>query len=156
MFRDFPGGPVIKNLPANAGDTGDESSIPGLGRSPGGGHGHPLQYSCLEDPTDRGAWWATVHRVTKSRTQLKQLSIEQDSTAHPFMDKSYYMSSLRDIKFYQFCAFYLFGPCFSLWWELSLGSWVWEEEPQLFLPLRLTTQMLYDGHIQFCSPCWKL
>ena len=47
---------VVKNLPANAGDVRDLSSIPGLGRSPGGGHGHPLQYSCLENPMDRGAW----------------------------------------------------------------------------------------------------
>ena len=47
---------MVKNLPANAGDTGDMGSIPGSGRSPGGGHGSPLQYSCLENPTDRGAW----------------------------------------------------------------------------------------------------
>ena len=56
---------MIKNLPTNAGDTGDEVSIPGLGRSPGEGNGNPLQYSCLGNPTDRGAWWATVHRVAK-------------------------------------------------------------------------------------------
>ena len=59
---------VVKNPPANAGDVRDTSSIPGLGRSPGGGHGHPLQYSCLENPMDRGAWQATFHKVTKSRT----------------------------------------------------------------------------------------
>ena len=52
----FPGGLVIKNLPANAADAGDMGSIPGLGRSPGGGNGNPLQYSCLENPIDRGAW----------------------------------------------------------------------------------------------------
>jgi len=57
---------VVKNLPANAGDTGDTGSIPGLGRSPGEGHGNPLQYSYLENPMDRGAWWATVH--AKSQT----------------------------------------------------------------------------------------
>ena len=57
---------VVKNLPANAGDIRDVGSIPGLGRSPGGGHGHPLQYSCLENPMDREAWWATVHRVAES------------------------------------------------------------------------------------------
>ena len=66
--------PVVKNLPANAGDTRDTGSIPGLGRSPGGGNGNPLQYSCLENPMDRGAWWATVHGVTKSQTWLKWLS----------------------------------------------------------------------------------
>ena len=70
---------VVKNQPssagdagdASAGDAGDVSSIPGLGRSPGGGRGNPLQYSCLENPMDRGAWRARVHRVAKSRAQLK-------------------------------------------------------------------------------------
>ena len=56
---------MVKNPPANAGDTG---SIPGLRRSPGGGNGNPLQYSCLENPMDRGTWRATVHGVAKSRT----------------------------------------------------------------------------------------
>ena len=65
---------VVKNLPANAGDLRDVSSIPVSGRSPGGGHGNPLQYSCLEKPMDRGAWRATVHEVPKRWTQLKQLS----------------------------------------------------------------------------------
>ena len=60
--------------PASAGDIRDSGLIPGLGRSPGGGHDNPLQCSCLENPTDREAWKATVHRVTKSRTQLKRLS----------------------------------------------------------------------------------
>ena len=62
---------VVKNLPANAGAVRDTGVIPGSGRSPGGGHGNPLQYSCLENPMDRGAWWATVHRVTQSWTRLK-------------------------------------------------------------------------------------
>ena len=62
---------MVKNLPANAGDIRDEGLIPGLGRSPGGGHGNPLQYSCLENPMGRGAWQGTVHRDTKSQTQLK-------------------------------------------------------------------------------------
>ena len=64
---------VVKNLPANAGDIRDSGLIPGLGRSPGGGNGNPLQYS-LENPMDRGAWRATLCGVAKSRTQLKQLS----------------------------------------------------------------------------------
>ena len=62
---------VIKNLPANAEDVRDVSLIPGLGRSPGEGHGNPFQYSCLENPMDGGAWRAIVHRVAKSRTQLQ-------------------------------------------------------------------------------------
>ena len=56
----FPGGTMVKNLPANAGDAGDTGSVPGLGRSPGGRNGNLLQYSCLENYTDRGAWQATV------------------------------------------------------------------------------------------------
>ena len=59
---------MVKNQPASAGDARDAGLIPGLGKSPGAGHGNPLQYSCLENPMDRGAWKATVHRVTKSWT----------------------------------------------------------------------------------------
>ena len=69
-FWGFPGGLVVKNLPANAGASGDVISIPGPGRSPGGGNGNPLQYSCLGNFTEREAWWATVHRVAKSQTRL--------------------------------------------------------------------------------------
>ena len=66
----FRSGSVVKNLPANAEVAGDLDSIPGLERCPGGGNGNPLQYSCLENPMDRGAWWATVHGVIKSQTLL--------------------------------------------------------------------------------------
>ena len=59
---------VVKNPPANAGDVKEVGSIPGLGRTPGGGRGNPLRYFCLENPMDRGAWQATVHRVAKSQT----------------------------------------------------------------------------------------
>ena len=65
---------MVKNPPANAGDVRDAGSIPGLGRSPGGGHGYPLEYSCLENPFDRGAWWGAVHRVIKSQIHMKRLS----------------------------------------------------------------------------------
>ena len=64
----FPDGSVVKNIPASVGDTGDKGSVPGSGRSPGGRHGCPLQYSCLENPMDRGAWEATVHGVAESDT----------------------------------------------------------------------------------------
>ena len=67
-MEDFPGGAVVKNPPASPGDTGDTGLIPGLGRSLRGGNGNPLQYSCLENSTDRGAWWATVHGVAESDT----------------------------------------------------------------------------------------
>ena len=66
---------VVKNPPANAEDIRDVGSSPGVGKSPGEGNGYPLQYSCLENSMDRVAWQATVHRVAKSRTQLKRLSI---------------------------------------------------------------------------------
>ena len=61
---------VVKNLSASAGDIRNRGSIPGSGRPSGGGHGNPLQYSCLENPMDRGAWWASAHRVTESRAWL--------------------------------------------------------------------------------------
>ena len=64
----FRGGSSVKNPPANAGGIRDVGLIPGLGRSPGGGHGNPLQYSCLKNPMDRGGWWAMAYRVTKSQT----------------------------------------------------------------------------------------
>ena len=67
----FPDGSEVKASACNAGDPG---SIPGLGRSPGEGNGNSLQYSCLGNPMDRGAWWATVHRVAKSRTQLSDFT----------------------------------------------------------------------------------
>ena len=70
----FPGGASGKNLPANAGDRRDVGSIPGSVRYPGGGHGNPLQYSCLEKPMNRGALHAIVHGVMQSQTRLKQLT----------------------------------------------------------------------------------
>ena len=69
-FVGFPGVSVVKNLPTNAGDIGDMGSIPGLARSLGVGNGKLLQYSCLENSLDRGAWWVAVHGVTKSQTRL--------------------------------------------------------------------------------------
>ena len=64
---------MVKNRPANAGDVRKLGSIPGSGRSPGGGNGNPLQYSCLENTTDRRPWWAIVHSAAKSQTRLKRL-----------------------------------------------------------------------------------
>ena len=74
-FRGFPGGSVVKNTPASAGDAGDAGSIPGSGRCSGGGHGDPLQYSCLGKPMDRGAWWAMVYVVAKSWTRLSDWAL---------------------------------------------------------------------------------
>ena len=68
---------VVKNLPANAGDIRDRGLIPGSERSPGGGQSNTLQYSCLENPTDRGAWWVTIHWVSKGWTWLSDLACSQ-------------------------------------------------------------------------------
>ena len=70
---------VVKHLLANAGDIRDVGLIPRSGRSPGRGHGNPLQYSCLENSMDRGAWWARVHSVAKSRTRLSELAHTEEN-----------------------------------------------------------------------------
>ena len=72
LYLGFPGGSEVKASAYNAGVTGDAGSIPGLGKSAGAGNGNPLQYTFLENPMDRGAWWATVHGVAKSQTQLAE------------------------------------------------------------------------------------
>ena len=81
----FPGGTVIKNLPANAGAAGDLGSTPVSERSPGGGNGSPLQSSCLGNPTDRGAWQATVHRVAKNRTWLSNWAHRRTRLIGPYV-----------------------------------------------------------------------
>ena len=82
-LRGFPGGSDGKESACNAGDSG---SIPGLGRSPGEGNGNPLQYSCLENPTHRGAWQATVHGVTKNQTQLGNEHTQSDFTVESHLN----------------------------------------------------------------------
>ena len=88
---------VVKNPPANAGDLRDVGLIPGSGGSAGGRHGSPLQYSSLENPMDRGAWWATVHRVARSRTRLKQCSTHTQDEVQIFISPT---------DFYHFPPFY--------------------------------------------------
>ena len=79
---------VVKNPPANAGVVRTVSSTPGSGRSPGGGHDNPLWYSFLEKPMDRRAWWAIVHRVTKSQTRLKQLSVHTHTHTYIYIKET--------------------------------------------------------------------
>ena len=70
---------MIKNLLASAGDTGDIGSVPGFRSFPGGGHGNPVQYSCLENPRDRGAWWAIIHGVIESdMTEVTEHTVTQE------------------------------------------------------------------------------
>ena len=90
----------MKNPPADSGDTGDVGSIPGWGRSPGEGNGYPLQYSYLENPMDRGARQATVHRVIQSHTRLKQLS-----TQHALY---YTVYILECLSFFLQCFIYIY------------------------------------------------
>ena len=80
MSQGFPNGSAGKESACSTRDTGDTDSIPGLGRSPGEGHGNMLQYSCLENPTDRGAWRAALHGVAKSQTRLRRLSTHSPSS----------------------------------------------------------------------------
>ena len=91
---------MVRNPLANAGNVRDMASIPGSGRSPGERHGNPLQYSCLENPTDRGAWRATFHRVAKSRTRLKQLSMHAHTPLSELLFNSMVTVPYFSIQFY--------------------------------------------------------
>ena len=109
LSQDFPGGASGKESACNTGDAG---SIPGSGRSPEGGHGNPLQYSCLENPMDRGAWWAIVHGVTKSWTLLKWLSM-----MHTLFSEMFNVADL--IHFYFIVCFIkirTFSYRTTVWW----------------------------------------
>ena len=91
---------MVRNLPANAGDIREANSIPGLGRSPGGGNGNQLQYSCLKNPMDRRAWWATVHRVAKSQTQLRDRAHSTYTEKKDIVGLKSTMNQLSMIKIY--------------------------------------------------------
>ena len=119
----FPGVPVVKNLSAKA---EDPASIPGLGRPPGGGNGNSLQYLCLENPMNRGAWWATVHEVTKSQTQLSDyttyicMCVHIPTCAHSCILYKWYMNTF-------------------IWWNVQTEKSKWSKE-KACLPLLLTRQ----------------
>ena len=118
-------GSVGQESACNMGVTGDTSLIPGLGRSPGGGNGNPLQYSCLKNPMDRGAWWATVQRVSKNWTRLsnsppKTDLIKQDQvTGLPFLSSPGHLSV---VAFSLFSSVSL-GPPGSSFSLLYVGLW---------------------------------
>ena len=98
---DFPGGAVVEHLPVNAGDARDTGSIPGSGRSPGGEHGNPLQYSCLEHPMDTGVWQATVRGVAKTEAT-------KDARTRMHMMMRPTMFSGTCILFFCFCLAYIY------------------------------------------------
>ena len=122
---------VVKNLLANAGNVRDLGSIPGLGRFPGGGQGNWLQYSCLENPTDRGARWATVPRIAKSQTRLKEISIHACIINYIHQGgRIWHQNDLTEEK-------YIYECC-------QLNSWMWMcikvkivDLTQKHLPLRI-------------------
>ena len=115
----FPSGSLVKKKKkkstCNTGDVGDTSLIPGSGRSSGGGHGNPLQYSCLESITDRGPWRVTVHRVAKSWTWLKWLRVFYSIAKVPFRtDILWLQAMLRAWEFLE--------PSACAHWKCLLGG----------------------------------
>ena len=127
---DFPDDSVVKKPPDNAGDAGDRSLIPGSGRSPGGGNGNPLQYSCLENPMERGAWWATIHGVVKSLTKLT-LHFTLHILLCRALSHGFYLccnfcfsgslvSELQHRALLSFCKVVLNNTC---WYDCLLLSW---------------------------------
>ena len=105
---------MVKNSPANEGDAGDTGLIPARRRSPGEGHGNPLQYSCLENPMDRGAWWATVHAVAKSQTHWSDL-------LHNKKHVYFIIKSKQDLG-HEFCSSPFLVEDFSLGSALTLNT----------------------------------
>ena len=120
---------VVKNLPVNAGDIRDVGSIPGLGRSPGEGHSYPLQYSCLENPMDRGTWRATVHRVAKSRTRLKWFSTFHKHNFHVPMFHKHWFKYFKSILLYLLETKTCF--LFQLAWRNIFILWTFKENVKM-------------------------
>ena len=124
---------MVKNPTANAGDVSDSGSIPGLGRSAGGGHGNPLQYSCLENPMDRKAWWATVQRVRHDRSDLAH------STHSPF--QAQYTPLISVGNFHLICRFL---PEFYLFY-FTLNVLLYGNEHVCMLSLQLAERWDYQN-----------
>ena len=139
-----------QNLPAKAGDIRDSGLIPGLGRSPGGGHGNPLQCSCPENPMDRGAWKAAVHGVAKSPTWLKWLSmyVSLDSV----VDSCFYTYCLNFlVKIAVYVLIKLYFPQVNSW----SFSWVspFECTKGLWESTWLSRHPCPHPHVWSCAPC---
>ena len=116
---------VVKNLPANAGDVRDAGSIPESEGFPGGGNGNPLQYSCLKNPMDRGAWWATIHRVAKSWIRLKDLAY----THTPFIMLQYIffytqLFSVHSCFYTQLFELFFYTQLFEMFYRERMLSFV--------------------------------
>ena len=134
---------VVKNLPVNAWDLRDANLIPGLGRSLGRGHGNPLQYSCLENPMDRGTWWARVHSIAKSQAWLKRLTIlfpKMFPTLH-----TYFMTCFRSTDLIVLLYNHLLSRCFQVFPSQYNLSWV-------YLALKKTKKIIKTCHFQDIIP----
>ena len=117
---------VVKNLPANAGDVRETGSTSGLGRYPGGGHGNPLHYSCLENPMDRGAWRATVHRIAKSWTWQKWLSTHTPAGIWPSWNLNSALSGFKYILSWSIMWLHLRESKICKWSVYSgYNDWFW-------------------------------
>ena len=146
ILQDFLGGAVNKNLPTNAGDARDTGSIPGLGGPPGGGNDNPFQYSSIENTMDRGAWWVTVHRVTKSQTQLSMHTfIEGDMCSTPALGRVHVLQS----KLKTMCHKYRVCT-----WEPASHS-VWACVPQPLEPTCSRAQELQLLSLYALEPVWQ-
>ena len=142
VFLGFPGGTSNKEPLANS-EIRDMGSIPGLGRSPGGGHGNPLQYSCLENPMDREAWWATIYRVPESQTWLKWRSMQASRFSSIICKKAvlfplnclgtlvknhsttYANSLFLDFLFYSICVCIYVCVCVCVFVFMQVPHFVW-------------------------------
>ena len=135
---------MVKNLPANAGDTGDAGSIPGLGRYPGEGNGNPLQYSCLENSMDRGTWWATVNGLQRvGMAEGLTLSLSKQFQKEMFSKISLFP---RLISYTRCYIPYRTHPCESMSHHLKQTMFMYN----LFSLIKKKTACLVFGKIDEC------
>ena len=146
---------VVKNLLANAGDIRDAGSIPGSGRSTGEGNGNPLQYSCLENPMDRGAWWATIHEVTKCWTWLNDLACMHSCFTQLYdkVNQAYIYIYIYHLFYggYFFLSFFLFFFSHCTTWDV--GS-KFPSQGSNLSPLHCKCRVHHQGNpITSCLEC---